>query len=56
MNLQDKKYSKYELIREMMGSPGIIRNFDHNVTDRFTKPVKSKKGLFLTGEGRLKGV
>ncbi|HQG78625.1 MAG: sugar isomerase [Bacteroidales bacterium] len=51
MNLNDPKYSKYALVREMMEAPGIIRAFDPKVSERFVKPLKAKKGLFLTGEG-----
>ncbi len=51
MNLTDKKYSKFALVREMMEAPGIIRSFNPEVSERFVKYFKSKKGLFLTGEG-----
>jgi glucosamine--fructose-6-phosphate aminotransferase (isomerizing) len=51
MNLKEKKYTKYALVREMMETPGIIRSFNPKVSDRFVKSFKSKKGLFLTGEG-----
>jgi len=51
MNLQEEKYSKYALVREMMETPGIIRSFDPHVSERFLNAIKSKKGLFLTGEG-----
>lgn len=51
MNLQEEKYSKYALVREMMETPGIVRSFDPQVSERFVKSLKSKKGLFLTGEG-----
>lgn len=51
MNLQEEKYSKYALVREMMETPGIIRSFDPDVSERFVKPIRTKKGLFLTGEG-----
>jgi glucosamine--fructose-6-phosphate aminotransferase (isomerizing) len=51
MNLTEKKYSKFALVREMMETPGIIRSFDPSVSQKFVKAVKSKKGLFLTGEG-----
>jgi glucosamine--fructose-6-phosphate aminotransferase (isomerizing) len=51
MNLKEEKYSKFALVREMMETPGIIDSFDPSVSERFVKPVKSKKGLFLTGEG-----
>ena len=51
MNLNDSKYSKFALVREMMETPGIIRSFDPSVSSRFVEKVKSHKGLFLTGEG-----
>jgi glucosamine--fructose-6-phosphate aminotransferase (isomerizing) len=51
MNNRDEKYSKHALVREMMETPGIIRSFDPSVSERFTEAAKSKKGLFLTGEG-----
>lgn len=51
MNLKEEKYNKYALIREMLETPGIIRSFDPGVSQRFVAAIKSKKGLFLTGEG-----
>jgi glutamine---fructose-6-phosphate transaminase (isomerizing) len=51
MNLNEEKYSKYALVREMMETPGIIKSFDPQVSERFVKSIRSKKGLFLTGEG-----
>ncbi|MCJ7448952.1 MAG: SIS domain-containing protein [Bacteroidales bacterium] len=51
MNLKEEKYSKYALVREMMETPGIIKSFDPGVSGRFVKTIRSRKGLFLTGEG-----
>ncbi|MDQ1332105.1 MAG: hypothetical protein QG576_139 [Bacteroidota bacterium] len=51
MNITEEKYNKYALVREMMETPDIIRSFDPHVTERFVKPIRSQKGLFLTGEG-----
>lgn len=51
MNLKEEKYKKYALVREMMETPGIIKSFDPGVSAKFATAVKSKKGLFLTGEG-----
>jgi len=51
MNLTEKKYSKFALVCEMMETPGIMKSFKPAVTQRFVKSFKSKKGLFLTGEG-----
>jgi glutamine---fructose-6-phosphate transaminase (isomerizing) len=51
MNLKEEKYNKFALVKEMMETPGIVVSFDPEVTTRFVEKVKSKKGLFLTGEG-----
>jgi glucosamine--fructose-6-phosphate aminotransferase (isomerizing) len=51
MNLKEEKYSKFAIVREMMETPGIIKSFEPDVSGRFVKPIKSKKGIFLTGEG-----
>jgi glucosamine--fructose-6-phosphate aminotransferase (isomerizing) len=51
MNLKEEKYNRFALVREMMETPGIIKSFDPAVSERFVTPVKSQKGLFLTGEG-----
>ena len=51
MNLTEEKYTRYYLCREMLETADIIRKFDPSVTERFTGRARSKKGLFLTGEG-----
>jgi len=51
MNLKEEKYNKYALVREMMETPDIIRTFDSGAAAAFAETVKSRKGLFLTGEG-----
>lgn len=51
MNLKEEKYNRYALVKEMMETPGIIRNFDAGAASDFADKVKSRKGLFLTGEG-----
>ena len=51
MNLQEEKYSKFALVKEMLETSDVIRKFDHNASSRFTEKVKSKKAIFLTGEG-----
>jgi glucosamine--fructose-6-phosphate aminotransferase (isomerizing) len=51
MNLNDKKYSKYALVREMLETAEVIRKFDPAAAERFAQSVRSKKGLFMTGEG-----
>ncbi len=51
MNINELKYNRFALVREMMETPEIIRSFDPSASERFVGPVKNKKGLFLTGEG-----
>jgi len=51
MNLEEAKYNKYALVREMMETPGVIKEFSQTETHRFAGAVADKKALFLTGEG-----
>jgi glucosamine--fructose-6-phosphate aminotransferase (isomerizing) len=51
MNLLEEKYSKYALVREMMQTPDIIRNYNAGSASRFVEKIAGKKGIFLTGEG-----
>jgi glutamine---fructose-6-phosphate transaminase (isomerizing) len=51
MNLKEEKYNKFALVREMMQTPGIIRSFEPDGVSEFADKVRSRRGLFLTGEG-----
>lgn len=51
MNTTDQKYNRYALVREMMETPAIVRNFKHDDIVHFARKIKAKKGLLLTGEG-----
>jgi len=51
MNLQDPKYTRFALVREMMETPSVVRQFDNQVVIPFAEQVKKKRALFLTGEG-----
>ena len=51
MNLKEEKYNKYALVKEMMETPSIISSFNAGAVSGFSAKAKSKKGLFLTGEG-----
>ena len=51
MNNSEEKYRSYALVREMLETPEIIRSFDPEAATRFAEAVKTRKGLFLTGEG-----
>jgi glucosamine--fructose-6-phosphate aminotransferase (isomerizing) len=51
MNLTEEKYNRFALVREMMQTPEIIRNFKPATVARFAREVSGKKGILLTGEG-----
>jgi glucosamine--fructose-6-phosphate aminotransferase (isomerizing) len=51
MNLQEEKYSKFALVKEMLQTSDVVREFDHHASIRFVEAVKSKKAIFFTGEG-----
>ena len=51
MNLKEKKYNQYALVKEMLETPAIIKNFNPDITTKFSETAKEHKGLFLTGEG-----
>ena len=51
MNLKESKYEKYALVKEMMETVEVVRNFDPSVSEPFVKSLKGKKALFATGEG-----
>ena len=51
MNLQEKKYNQFALVREMMETVDIVKKFDPSVVDRFVPATAKAQGVFLTGEG-----
>lgn len=51
MNINEVKYNRYALIKEMLETPSVITDFDQQAPLRFCEEIKSSKGLFLTGEG-----
>lgn len=51
MNLSDKKYSQYALVREMMDTVEIVKGFDHNQTRNVATEIGTVGSLLLTGEG-----
>ncbi|MCI0522327.1 MAG: SIS domain-containing protein [Bacteroidales bacterium] len=51
MNLNDTRYNRFALVREMMETPGVISRFDYSAVLPFANAVKGKGGIFLTGEG-----
>ena len=51
MNPFEKKYTDYSLIREMLETVEVIRNFDSEQTASVAGSIQEKGRLFLTGEG-----
>lgn len=51
MNTIEEKYSKYALVKEMLETSSIVKNFNPHVVDEFVVAIKQTKGLFFTGEG-----
>jgi glucosamine--fructose-6-phosphate aminotransferase (isomerizing) len=51
MKLNEGRYNKYALVREMMETPDIIKSFKPEVAEKFASAAMKFKGLFLTGEG-----
>ena len=47
----DKKYTQFALIREMMQTPDILRRFTLKNADKVAASIKQQGKLFLTGEG-----
>jgi len=51
MNINEKKYSKYALVREMMDTVDVVKKFDSKQTEKIAKKISSVGRLLLTGEG-----
>jgi len=51
MNLAEEKYYKYALVREMMDTIGVVKNFNLEQTEDVAQKIKSAGRLLLTGEG-----
>jgi glutamine---fructose-6-phosphate transaminase (isomerizing) len=51
MNLNEKKYSQYALVREMLEAIDVIKKFQPNLTKEVAQDIKTTGKLLLTGEG-----
>jgi glucosamine--fructose-6-phosphate aminotransferase (isomerizing) len=51
MNLNQERYAKFALAREMLDVAGVVRNFDANRSSGVAQDIKKAGGLFCTGEG-----
>lgn len=52
MNLQDSKYRRFNLVKEMLETPQVVRRIDWSQTDRAAEALQGIEGrLLLSGEG-----
>ncbi|HCK99052.1 MAG TPA: sugar isomerase [Candidatus Marinimicrobia bacterium] len=51
MNLREEKYAGFALVKEMLETIGIVRNFSTKDLSAVTEAIKKTGKLFLTGEG-----
>ncbi|MFZ1932973.1 MAG: sugar isomerase [Thermoguttaceae bacterium] len=51
MNLDEPRYAKFALVREMLDTVGVARNFDPHQTADVAAEVKAAGRLMLSGEG-----
>jgi len=51
VNLQERKYAQYALVREMMETVEVVRRFDVGQTREVAAEIRSVGRLLLTGEG-----
>lgn len=51
MNLTEDRYKDFALVKEMLETPDIIRDFDHDANQEVAKKARDVRRLFLTGEG-----
>lgn len=51
MNVTDKKYANYDLVKEMMEAVQVVKDFNPQQTKSVASAIQSVGKLFLTGEG-----
>ena len=51
MNHHDPKYNRFDLVHEMLETPGIIEKFDFAASGDAAAAIAQSGRLFLTGEG-----
>ncbi len=51
MNLQNEKYAKYALVREMLETSEVIREFDPESANAWAASLSQENRIFFTGEG-----
>ena len=56
MNLNEEKYSKFALIREMLETPGNIQSFDPRSFRTVCKEDQIKKGIIPDRRGKQQAI
>ena len=51
MNLNEPRYAQFALVREMLDTVGVARDFDPDQTAEVAAGIKAAGRLMLTGEG-----
>ena len=51
MNLNEKKYSQYALVQEMMDTVETVKKFNPDCTKEIAAQVKNAGKAYFTGEG-----
>ncbi len=51
MNLSDDRYAQYALVKEMMETPKVVKDFDLSRTAAIAEKIKAAGSLLYTGEG-----
>lgn len=51
MNRNDDKYTRFDLCREMLETPGVMNNFSTDAVEPLVKILDGAEALMLTGEG-----
>ena len=51
MNLSESQYSQHALVREMMDTVRVAKQFDPSVTAKVSQDIRAARRLMLTGEG-----
>jgi len=53
MNLNDNKYKKYALVKEMMETVEVVKNFRPSCAEPFVEAIKKKSALTLNIDSKL---
>ena len=51
MNLEDKKYSRFALVQEMMQTADTVSRFDPSCSTAAAEALKASRRMYMTGEG-----